>query len=132
MRGPAPGPGGTSPRRPQPQPSSFSFAKRLDTLENRTVYLVDTGFGGSYKFMQQLQKWFARHMPSVTTIRKRKPGHVFMDDTADLWEEIKANGDAAVVGRSRLTGLRYGGRCKQQETGTGLWNSDGSRLYIPV
>jgi hypothetical protein len=70
----------------------------LDTLENRTVYLVDTGFGGGYKFMHQLQNWFARHMPSVTTIRKRKPGHVFTDDTADLWEEIKANGDAAVVG----------------------------------
>jgi len=81
-----------------PTSSSFSPAKRLDTLENKTVYLVDTGFGGSYKFMQQLEKWFAKHMPSVKTIRKRKTGHVFMDDTADLWEEIKAKGDAAVLG----------------------------------
>jgi hypothetical protein len=75
-----------------------SMARRLDTLENKTVYLVDTGFGGSYKFMQQLQKWFNEHMPSVTTIRKRKPGHVFMDDTPDLWEEIKAKGHAVVLG----------------------------------
>ena len=74
------------------------LAKRLDTLENKTVYLVDTGFGGSYKFMQQLQKWFGEHMPSVTTIRKRKSGGVFMDDTTDLWEEIKAKGHAAVIG----------------------------------
>jgi hypothetical protein len=57
-----------------PSPSSSSFAKRLDTLENKTLYLVDTGFGGGYKFMLQLQKWFAEHIPSVTTIRKRKPG----------------------------------------------------------
>ena len=81
-----------------PAPASFSMAKRLDTLENKTVYLVDTGFGGSYKFMQQLQKWFGKHMPSVTTIRKRKTGNVFMDDTTDLWDEIKEKGHAVVLG----------------------------------
>jgi hypothetical protein len=81
-----------------PAPLSAPFAKRLDTLENKTVYLVDTGFGGSYKFMLQLQKWFAGHMASVTTIRKRKPGNVFMDDNDELWEEIKGKGDAVVLG----------------------------------
>ena len=81
-----------------PPPSSSPAAKRLDTLENKTVYLVDTGFGGSYNFMLQLQKWFAEHMPSVTTVRKRKSGNVFMDDNNDLWEEIKESGHAAVVG----------------------------------
>jgi hypothetical protein len=81
-----------------PPSSSFKPAKRLDTLENKTIYLVDTGFGGSYLFMQQLQKWFSEHMPSVQTIRKRKTGHVFMDDTTDLWDEIKAQGHAAVLG----------------------------------
>jgi hypothetical protein len=75
-----------------------STAKRLATLENKRVYLVDTGFGGSYRFMQQLQNWFNQNMPSVVTIRKRKPGNVFMDDRNELWEEIKAKGDAAVVG----------------------------------
>jgi hypothetical protein len=93
MGGPPPGMGG-----PAPSPSSFSFARRPKTLENKTVYLVDTGFGGSYKFMQQLQKWFGEHMPSVTTVRKRKPGNVFMDDTTDLWDEIKEKGQAVVLG----------------------------------
>lgn len=77
---------------------SLSMARRLDTLDNKTVYLVDNGFGGSDKFMQQLQKWFTEHMPSVTTIVKRKPGHVFMDDTTGLWDEIKEKGDAVVFG----------------------------------
>lgn len=81
-----------------PASPSPAMAKRLDTLENKTVYLVDTGFGGSYKFMQQLQKWFGEHIPSVTTVRKRKPGNVFMDDTPDLWDEIKEKGDAVVIG----------------------------------
>ena len=96
--GPPPGMGGPPPGMGEPAPSSSSMVKRLDTLENKTVYLVDTGFGGSYNFMLQLQKWFAEHMPSVTTIRKRKPGMVFMDDNDDLWEEIKEKGHAAVVG----------------------------------
>ncbi|MFA5308951.1 MAG: hypothetical protein WC370_05615 [Dehalococcoidales bacterium] len=82
------------------QPPSTTLARRLDTLENKTVYLVDTGFGGSYKFMIQLQKWFTENMPSVTTVRKRKTGHVFMNDsdTTDLWSEVKAKGHAVVLG----------------------------------
>jgi hypothetical protein len=83
---------------PPPPPSGSPFARRPDTLENKTVYLVDTGFGGSYNFMLQLQKWFTEHMPSVTTVRKRKPGNVFMDDNNELWEEIKEKGQAAVLG----------------------------------
>jgi hypothetical protein len=90
--------GRTPPGMKAPPPSSGVFAKRLNTLENKKVYLVDTGFGGSYNFMLQLQKWFTENMPSVTTIRKRKPGNVFMDDNNELWEEIKTKGDAVVLG----------------------------------
>ncbi len=78
--------------------ASAPLATRPETLEGKVVYLVDTGFGGSYMFMQELQRWFGEHMPSVTTIRKRKPGNVFADDTDELWEEIKTRGDAAVIG----------------------------------
>ena len=81
-----------------PAPASPYKAGRLDSLEGKTIYLVDTGFGGSYNFMLQLQKWFTENMPSVTTIRKRKSGSVFMDDNNTLWEEIKEKGHAAVVG----------------------------------
>lgn len=92
------GRGGPPPEMAPPPPSPGSFTSRLDTLENKTVYLVDIGFGGGYEFMHQLQKWFAEHMPSVNTIKKRKPGHVFIDDDNALWEEVKEKGDAAVVG----------------------------------
>ncbi len=95
--GPPPGMGGPPPGMPEPKPAPGGV-KRPQTLENKTVYLVDTGFGGSYNFMLQLQKWFKEHMPSVTTVRKRKPGNVFMDDNNSLWEEIKEKGNAVVLG----------------------------------
>src|SRR4030042_3000926 len=76
--------GRTPPGMKAPPLSSGTFARRLDTLKNKTVYLVDTGFGGSYNFMLQLQQWFTENMPSVTTKRKRKTGNVFMDDNNEL------------------------------------------------
>jgi hypothetical protein len=94
---PPAGRGGPPPMAP-PSPDSTNTAKRLDTLENKNVYLVDIGFGGGYNFMTQLQKWFAKNMPSVTTVVRRKPGNVFMDDKNDLWEEVKEKGNAVVVG----------------------------------
>lgn len=83
---------------PPSESAPVSLAPRLDTLEGKTVYLVDTGFGGSFKFMRELENWFACNMPSVKTVRTRKPGGPFADDNASLWEEIKERGDAAVLG----------------------------------
>ena len=64
----------------------------------KTVYLVDIGYGGSYKFMQAIERWFKRNMPSVTAVRKRKAGSAFRDDSQELWDEIKSKGHAAVIG----------------------------------
>jgi hypothetical protein len=89
---------GGPPPMARPPSDSTKIEKRLDTLENKNVYLVDIGFGGGYNFMTQLQKWFSKNMPSVTTVVRRKPGNVFMDDKSDLWEEVKAKGNAVVVG----------------------------------
>ncbi len=79
-------------------PGEITYAKRLDTLDNKTIYLVDIGFGGGYNFMLEVQKWFKDHKPSVTTIPRRKPGHVFSDDDSELWEEVKEKGDAVILG----------------------------------
>ena len=78
--------------------SLATLAPRLDTLKGKTVYLVDTGFGGSGKFLDQVQAWFSDHIPSVKTVRRRKTGNIFRDDTKDLWKEIKDQGDAAILG----------------------------------
>jgi len=87
---------------PVAQPSSnlkpISMAPRLAALEGKTVYLVETGFAGSFEFMQELQDWFSRNMPGVKTVIRHKRGTMFTDDP-ELWNEIKSNdGDAAILG----------------------------------
>jgi hypothetical protein len=86
---------------PFAQPSSdatpMSLAPRLDTLDGKTVYLVETGFAGSFEFMQEMQDWFSRNMPEVKTVLRHKRGTMFTDDP-ELWNEIKSHGDAAVLG----------------------------------
>lgn len=78
--------------------ASWLMAPRPDSLNGKTVYLVNQGFGGSDLFMKQLQAWFAEKMPAVKTISKRKTGFIFRDDTSDLWKEIKEKGDAVIFG----------------------------------
>ena len=77
---------------------SWTMAPRPESLNGRTVYLVNQGFGGSDLFMQQLREWFAQHMPGVKTVLRRKTGFIFRDDTSDLWKEIQEEGDAVVFG----------------------------------
>jgi hypothetical protein len=77
--------------------AGITRAPRLDTIDGRTVYLVDVGFGGGYEFLTEMQGWFSRNRPRVRTVLRRKKGNMFLDDP-DLWAEIKAKGHAAVLG----------------------------------
>jgi hypothetical protein len=87
---------------PLEQPSGdlkpISMAPRPARLDGKTVYLVETGFAGSLEFMQEIQDWFSRNMPSVKTVFRHKRGTMFTDDP-ELWAEMKSSGaDAAILG----------------------------------
>ena len=43
------------------------MAPRLESLDGKTLYLVDPRFDDSGLFLRQVQNWFADHMPSVKT-----------------------------------------------------------------
>jgi hypothetical protein len=72
-------------------------AARLDTLDGKTVYLVDCRFDDSDIFLGQVQAWFAQHLPAVRTVLKRISS-VYLHDDPTTWEEIKSRGHAAILG----------------------------------
>jgi hypothetical protein len=80
-----------------PKVSPKALAPRLDSLNGKTVYLVDCRFDDSDVFLGQVQGWLAEHLPQVTTRLVRLSSNYLRDDPA-TWEEIRANGDAALVG----------------------------------
>ena len=80
-----------------PKVSHKQMAPRLDTLDGKTVYIVDCRFDDSDIFLKQVQAWFADHMPSVKTVFKPISSVYTQDDPA-TWEEVKATGDAAIIG----------------------------------
>jgi hypothetical protein len=76
------------------------LAPRLNTLEGKTIYIVDTNYEGFGRLpvLEEMQKWFAKNMPGVRTVLKLKSGSYVADDPA-LWKEIAANkGDGAIIG----------------------------------
>jgi hypothetical protein len=85
-----------NPKGTPPAIQLMPMAPRLDSLDGKTVWLVDTGFEGGGMLLQQIQLWFKQNMPTVNTIFRRKAGPYMEDDPA-LWKEIKAKGDAAIM-----------------------------------
>ncbi len=80
-----------------PKITRKELAPRLDTLHDKTVYLVDCRFDDSDVFLKQMQAWFAAHMPGVRTVFK-PISSVYLHDDPKTWEEIKAQGHAAILG----------------------------------
>ena len=75
----------------------LKMAPRLNKLEGKTVYLVNTGFAGGKEFMEELQDWFKKNRPEIKTELRHKKTSMFTDEP-ELWAEIKKNGDAAILG----------------------------------
>ncbi len=84
------------PRGYPPQISQVGMAPRLDTLEGKTVYLVDTRFDDGDRLLRQMENWFHEHMPQVNVIFVSKRG-VYTQPDPELYAEIRDKGDAAIV-----------------------------------
>jgi hypothetical protein len=76
--------------------------RTFTSLEGKTIYIVDIGWGGpkaGYDLFEVMQGWFAKNIPSAKTILVKKKG-AFADDDPELWKNIKAEGDACIIGLS--------------------------------
>jgi hypothetical protein len=84
----------------QPPPIKLEpMAPRPDTLDGKTVYVVDVKFPNSKIFAEELMKVLKEHYPGTNWLYREKTGSYFDDDPA-LWAEIKERGHGMV----QLTG----------------------------
>ena len=76
------------------------LAPRADTLEGKTVYMVDLQWGGpeaAYSVYEEMQGWFTRNMPSVKTEIRRSSGGWMGGDDPGLRKEIIEKKAAGVI-----------------------------------
>ena len=72
------------------------MAPRLDTLDGKTIYLVNTGFPNSLPFMHVVAEWFAENYPNTKTEIRTAAGMGNLQ--LDLRNEIKENANAVLFG----------------------------------
>jgi hypothetical protein len=80
-----------------PRVTPKDMAPRLETLEGKTVFLVDCRFDDSDILLKQMQAWFQEHLPGVRAELIRLSS-VYTRDDPETWQKIQAEGDAAIVG----------------------------------
>ena len=73
------------------------MAPRLDTLDGKTIYLVDIGFTDTHQLFTEMQDLLAAKYPNATFVVRKKSG-VYYEDDPELWAEIKAEGDGMIIG----------------------------------
>lgn len=90
---------GTTVLNPQGQRAAVQrtpLAPRLDSLAGKTVYIVDMRWPYTEQFTKELRDILTERYPEVNFVRREKAGP-YGESDPKLWEEIKKEGDAAIV-----------------------------------
>jgi hypothetical protein len=89
-----------NPTPPNRKVDRISLIPRLKTLEGKTIFLVDIGWGGkdaAPSIYKEIKDWFAQNMPSVK-IEVRGVKGFYTQEQPELLKEISEKGDAAMFG----------------------------------
>ena len=85
-----------NPRGIKPPIRRIPMATRPNTLDGKTIYVVDSRYPRTRKFVEELFKVLKEKYPKTNWIFKDKYGG-YMDDDPKLWAEIKAKGHGMVM-----------------------------------
>jgi len=100
---------------PEPAPTNVvdrALAPRLDTLEGKTIQLIDIGFGVDGEFLEEAAAWFAATCRASRPFSSTERHHV--RGRAQMWEDAKANAHAVNSGwrLRRLCGPVVAAHCE--------------------
>jgi hypothetical protein len=84
------------PRGQPPARQQTPMAPRLDTLDNKKVYIVNVNWPYTRQFGDELCKVLSGRYPK-TKFEPRDKAGTYMADDPELWKEIKEKGNAAIL-----------------------------------
>ncbi len=71
------------------------MAPRLDTLDGKTIYLINTGFPNSGRLLEEIGKWFKENHPKTKMVQTSAG----MDNIPpNVMKEIEEKADAVILG----------------------------------
>jgi len=74
-------------------------APRLNTLDGKTIYFINTGYIGTDRLMSVMMDWFKANYPKTNIVYKdNRSGAGLAEISKALWTEISEKGDASIVG----------------------------------
>jgi hypothetical protein len=73
------------------------MAPRFDTLDGKTIYIVDINFIDTHQLFTEMQKLLSEKYPKTTFEVRTKIGTYFEDDPK-LWAEIKQKNGGMIMG----------------------------------
>ena len=83
-----------------PQTPLVPMAPRLDGLDGKTIYIVDSRYPLTHQLFEEMQNVLSERYPEANWVVREKTG-TYMDDDPELWDEIKAKGHGMIVGIGR-------------------------------
>jgi len=85
-----------NPRGQVPPIKLMPMASRLDSIEKKTIYIVDIRWPYTQPFTEELRDLLSERYPNTKFIRREKAGP-YGEADPKLWEEIKKEGDAMIL-----------------------------------
>ena len=79
-----------------PARQQMPMAPRLDTINGKTIYIVDVNWPYTHQFAEQLYKVLSGRFPETRFELRDKAGTYMVDDP-ELWKEITEKGNAAIM-----------------------------------
>lgn len=75
----------------------FSLSKRIDDLNNKSVYFVDTNKEGAEVLLKTVMDFIGKKYPQANLVYYPKTTSYRHPELKEWWKEIESNADAVVI-----------------------------------
>jgi hypothetical protein len=99
------------PRGLKPTIKVSALTPRVSDLNQKVLYVIDSGIFGAYKFTEKIASLLPKHFHEVNVVYRKLAG-LFLTEDSEIWGEVKKNADTFIYGPAGgtngfMTGARW-------------------------